>query len=237
MLNCNTAMICVRAARFYLPLLCLVFWVALNASAQESSPPASSQQAAGFTAEFTSTLIFKDKGHTLLSGRIFASPPLVRFEPQPEEPDRAYNEVQLYDFEQKKMRRVFLDDRIYFQIELTEKARMKAMRDGWIPWKDLPTIKRRKIMLKKDFVNDHPCILYLQERRSEVPVDNQKTSVVSLEYSLVWEAIDLKGLPVRIIYFPPNQSIVVVDYKNMKLADLGPPLFNPPEGFLDLSPF
>ncbi|GEM_PF-1595384 len=234
--NCNTAMICVRAVRFYLLLICLVFLVSLNASAQESSPSASSQQTGEFTADFTSTLIFKDKGYTLLSGRIFASPPLVRFEPQPEEPDRAYNEVQLYDFEHQKMRRVFLDDRIYFQIELNEKARMKAMRDGWIPWKDLQTIKRRKIMLKEDFVNNHPCILYLQERRSEVPAD-KKTSVVSLEYSLVWEAINLKGLPVRIIYFPPNQSIVVVDYKNMKLADLSPPLFNPPEGFLDLSPF
>ncbi len=236
MLNCNTAMTCVWATRFYLPLICLVLLLSLNASGQEPSPPASSQQAEGFTADFSSTLIFKDKARTLLSGRIFASPPLVRFEPQPEEPDQAYNEIQLYDFEHQKMRRVFLDDRIYFQIELTEKARMKAMRDGWIPWKDIPTIKRRKIRLKEDFANDHPCILYLQERRLEVPAD-QKAPVVSLEYSLVWEATNLKGLPVRIIYFPPNQSIVVVDYQNMKLADLDPPLFNPPEGFLDLSPF
>jgi hypothetical protein len=208
----------------------------LNATGQESPPPASSQQAGGFTADFSFTLIFKDKAHTLLSGRIFASPPLIRFEPQPEGPDQAYNEVQLYDFEHQKMRRVFLDDRIYFQIDLTEKVRMKAMRDGWIPWKDIPAIKRRKIRLKEDFVNNHPCILYLQERRAEIPAD-KKASVVSVEYSLVWEATNLKGLPVRIIYFSPNQSTVVVDYQNMKLTDLDPPLFNPPEGFLDLSPF
>jgi len=229
-------MVCDRAARFYLPLTCLVLLLSLNAPAQEPSPPAASQQAGGFTADFTSTLIFKDKSHTLLSGRISASPPLVRFEPQPEEPDGIYNEIQLYDFEHQKIRRVFLDDRIYFLVELTGSARMKAMRDGWIPWKDLPMIKRRKIRLKEDFVNDHPCILYLQERKSEVPVD-KKSTAASLEYSLIWEAINLQGLPVRIIYFLPNQRTVVVDYKNMKLADLDPPLFNPPEGFLNLSPF
>jgi len=236
MRNCSTAMICIRAVRFYLPPVCLVLLLSLKASAQEPSAPTSSRQAGEFTADFVSTLIFKDRSYTLLSGKIFASPPLVRFEPEPEEPDRVYNEVQLYDFDHQKMRRVFLDDRIYFQIELNEKARIKAMQDGWIPWKDLPMIKRRKIRLKEDVVNDHPCILYLQERRLEVPAD-KKAAAVSLEYSLVWEATHLNGLPVRIIYFLSNQRIVVADYKNMKLADLDPPLFNPPEGFLDLSPF
>jgi hypothetical protein len=229
-------MIGIQAARFCFPLVCVVLLFSLKASAQGSSPQISSQQAEGFTADFSSTLIFKDKAHTLSSGRIFASPPLVRFEPQPEEPDQAYNEVQLYDFEHQKMRRVFLDDRIYFQIELSEKARIKAMQEGWIPWKDFPMIKRRKIRLKEDVINDHPCTLYLQERRWEVPADKMAPAEF-LEYSLVWEATSLKGLPVRIIYFLPNQRIVVIDYKNIKLANLDPPLFNPPDGFIDLSPF
>jgi hypothetical protein len=226
----------ISPARFYLPILCLVLLISGYASAQEPPATAPPQQARTFTADFTSSLIFKDKSYTLLSGRIFASPPLVRFEPQPEEPDRDYNEVQLYDFEQQKMRRVFLDDRIYFQIELNEKARINAMQDGWIPWKDPPMIKRRRIRLKEDVVNDHPCILYLQERRLEAPADRKATARF-LEYSLIWEAAHLNGLPVRIVYFLPNQRIVVVDYKNMKPADPNPSQFSPPEGFLDLSPY
>lgn len=236
MQNSNTAM---RGARLLAwVLLCgLLFLPPTHTlAAQEPPAQASSQQAIGFTADFFSRVIFRDKDLTIMSGKLYAAPPQVRFEPEPEEPTAAYNEIQLYDFEQQKMRRVFLDDRIYFQIELSENARIKAMRDGWIPWKDHPNIKQTMIRLKEDFVNGHPCVLYLQERKIEAMTDN-KTSAPFLEYSLIWEATDLKRLPVRIIYFPPNHSTVVVDYKNMKLADLDPPLFNPPEGFVNLSPF
>jgi len=171
-----------------------------------------------------------------MSGKIYTLPPRVRFEPRSEEEEEAYSEVQLYDFENQKMRRVFFDDKIFFQIELTEKNRFKAMQDGWIPWKDLPNTKRRKIKLKEDLANDHPSILYLQERKIEVPGD-KKSSPILPEYSLIWEATHLKDLPVRIIYFLSNQRTVVVDYKNAKLADLEPTFFQPPEEFLNLSPF
>jgi hypothetical protein len=215
---------------------CLLFLFVVNAFGQELSVPTPSPQAIGFTADFTSRVIFKDREHTAMSGKIYLLPPRVRFELLSEEEDVIYQEVQLYDFEHLKMRRVFQNDKIFFQIELTEKNRVKAMQEGWIPWKDFPNTKRRKIKLKEDLVNDHPCILYLQERKIEIP-GGSKPPAHFFEYSLVWEASDLKDLPVRIIYFLTNQRTVVVDYNNARLVDPEPTLFQPPEGFVDLSPF
>lgn len=226
----------VRIPLVYFQLFCLWLLLPGNAFTQESSIQTTSQSVIGFTADFTSRVIFHDKEQTLMSGKIYTLPPRVRFEPRFEEEDEAYGEVQLYDFENQKMRRVFFDDKIFFQIELTERNRFKAMQDGWIPWKDLPNTKRRKIKLKEDLVNDQPCVLYLQERKIEAPAD-KKSSSIFLEYSLIWEATHLKDLPVRIIYFLSNQRTVVVDYKNARLSDMDPKFFQPPDEFLNLSPF
>ena len=236
MRNCERTLPSVWIPLAYFQLFCLLLLFSTNAYAQESSVQTVTQPAMGFTADFTSRILFKNKEQTIVSGKIYTLPPRVRFEPRPAEEEETYNEVQLYDFEQQMERRVFLDDRIYFQVELTESARMKAMREGWIPWKDHPNTKRRKIKLKEDLVNDHPCILYLQERKIETPTD-KKSSSIFVEYNLIWEATNLQGLPVRIIYFLSNQRTVVVDYKDAKLAEMEPTFFQPPEGFLNLSPF
>jgi hypothetical protein len=226
----------VRALLACFQLFCLLLLLPRDVFPQESSVQTTPQPGTGFTADFTSKMIFNNKEQTILSGKLYTLPPRVRFEPHSEEEDEAYGEVQLYDFEDQKMRRVFFDDKIFFQIDLTERNRFKAMLEGWIPWKDLPNTKRRKIKLKEDLVNGHPCILYLQERKIEAPAD-KKSSFTFLEYSLIWEAADLKELPVRVIYFLPNQRTVVVDYKNARLSDMDPTFFQPPEGFLNLSPF
>jgi len=215
------------------PLFFLAFTV-LAEEPQGQAPP--SQEPIGFTADFVSTLIPQAREKSIFSGRIYASPPRIRFEPYRQEGNGSYNEIHLYDFERQQMRRVFLEDKIYFEVELNETSRLKAMQDGWIPWKDLPNTKRRKIRLKEDFANDHPSVLHLLERRIEIP-RAKKPNFIFQEYSLFWEATDLKGLPVRIIYLLSDRTTVVLDYKNVKLEEPDPSLFEPPKGFRNLSPF
>lgn len=234
MRNCNSALppLLFSIALFFLPFSL----VSSIASAKDPLVQTSSSQVFRFTADFMSTVILHNQDKAVMNGRIYSSPPLVRFEPHPEEGIGSYNEILLYDFERQKVRRVFLGDKIYFEDELTERNRLKAMQEGWIPWRDLPNTQRRKIKLKEDFVNDHPCVLYLLERKLEIPT-GKKPSSIARQYSLFWEATDLNNLPVRIIYFLPEKSAVVVDYKDVKLEDPDPALFTTPEGFLNLSPF
>ena len=217
-------------------LLGSLFFLRSPVLAEEPQGQTPSQEPIGFTADFVSTHIPQVREKSVMIGRIYALPPRIRFEPYGQEGDGSYNEVHLYDFERKQMRRVFLDDKIYFEVELNENSRLKAMQDGWIPWKDFPNTKRRKIRLKEDLANDHPSVLNLLERRLEIP-RAKKSNLIYQEYSLFWEATDLKGLPVRIIYFLSDRTTVVVDFKNVKLENPDPSLFDPPNGFRNLSPF
>ena len=217
-------------------LLGSLLFLSSTVSPEDPQGQTPSQESIGFIADYSSTKIPQAREKSVMSGSITASPPRVRFEPYSEEGNVSYHEVHLYDFERQQMRRVFLDDKIYFEAELNENSRIKAMRDGWIPWKDLPNTTRRKIRLKEDFANDHPSVLYLLELKVEIP-RAKKSKLTFQEYSLLWEATDLKGLPVRIIYFLPDRTTVVVDYKNVKLEDPDPSLFEPPKGFRNLSPF
>lgn len=189
------------------------------------------------TAELLSTTYFQGHVTGTSKGKIYLSASRIRFEPVADEDSEGYNELFLYDFKQKAMRRVFPDDRIYFEIALSERSRFKAMRDGWIPWEDSPEVKRRWIRLKEDFMNGHPCTLELLERTMQVPAGKKGKTRRLSDYSLYWKAQDLNNQPVRIVYFLPSQSVVIVDYRDARWETADPKLFRPPEGFLSLSPF
>lgn len=213
-----------------------VGFLILGSSVHAQDAASSPQESLGFNADFSSTTILRDRGEIVQEGRIYALGSRIRLEPKGEEGADGYKEAQIYDFDRLKMYRVFPGDRIYFESDLTKNSRLKAMQDGWIPWEDDPQIQRRKIRLKEDMINDYSCILYLQERRREISTGRKSTTILT-EYSLVWEAHDLKSFPVRIIYFPTSRRIVIVDYKNVVHQKLETSLFRPPEGFLNLNPF
>ena len=205
-----------------------------------SVPSASAQdlpEGISFSADFLSTSIRRDQVSDVVKGRVYISPPSVRLEPEAHETSKGYKEIFLYDFDEKKQRRVFLDDQIYFETPISEKSFFKAMQEGWIPWEDAPDIKRRWIRLKEDFMHGHPCVLELLERSAEVPTGKDDDTTRVFSYSLYWKATDLNHLPVRIVYFPRNQRVVIVDYSDIKVGKTDAALFLPPEGFLNLNPF
>ncbi len=203
-------------------------------SGSESHPAEPSDYA--FTADFVSSIFVEDRRIPQQRARVHVAAPSVRVELAPEESDRAYNEIILYDFGQKKMRRIFLDDRIYFEHSISSALVEKAMLEGWIPWEDFPNIKRQSIKLKEDVVNGHPCRLMLHERVLTVSgVKGEERRIRS--YHLRWEASDLNFLPVRIIYFMNDGGGVMVEYENIRAGRPDPVLFQTPEGFLHLSPF
>jgi hypothetical protein len=233
MRNCRVALLRFRfASLLFFYVIFLSSSVLAQAVPAETAPPV----ALDFTADYIFTIIFGDKEKSVTHGKIYVSPPRIRVEPHPEKGGSGYSEYLLYEFKERKMQRIFPKERIYFETDITERNWLKAMRDGWIPWEDFPKIERRKIKLKEDMANGHPCILYLQERKAEIP-RGKEAPLIQKEYILRWEATDLKNLPVRVVYFLQPGNTVIVDYNNVKVEEFILSFFAPPEGFLNLSPF
>ena len=187
------------------------------------------------TADFSTVVVFQDKVRKSVHGKIYLSPPYVRIEPELLDIQEDYGETFLYDWSRRKMRRVFADDQIFFEVGLSRKSRQKAMQEGWIPWKKSRNRSLRWIRLKEDFVNGRPCVLELLERTEKIKRRGGTTWI--RDYSLYWKALDLDRVPVRIIYFMPDKSTVFIDYTNIELQPIPVRLFQPPEDFLSLSPF
>ncbi len=189
-------------------------------------------------ADYLATSLFHNRITDIREGEIYLFNKKVRFEPKAENGTTGYQNVFLYNFKENKMRRIFPQDKIFFEIDLSEKTRIKAMRDGWIPWKDFPEVERRWIKLKEDVVNGQACVLELLERRVEVKSKKKRKKPQFLyDYSLYWKATDLDGLPVRIVYFLRGGTVVIVNYNDIKTEEMDASLFLPPENFVSLSPF
>jgi hypothetical protein len=59
----------------------------------------------------------------------------------------------------------------------------------------------------------------------------------SLDYALVWNAVEPGRLPIRVIYTQDGTRTVVVTYRNIENQSVDPGWFVVPDGFSNLSPF
>ncbi len=138
-----------------------------------------------------------------------------------------YAEYQVYDFNRKRLYRVFPDDRIYFEALLSSPLAFKAHVEGWAP--PPADLSVRTIPLKDDPVDGSPAMLTLVERR--------RGRGRAPEYTLVWTAVPPGRLPARVVYRQDGGQTVVLAYRRVEPRTVDPSTFAVPDGFVNLSPF
>jgi len=204
----------------------LVFVMRLAATAQVS-PPAASDAAAVVAADIEQTVLTPDGRATTTTTKLYLADAKARLEPENGSGRAGYAEFHLYDFERKRFYRVFPDDRIYFDIELSTPLAVRAFVEGWAP--QPPEVTVRSIPLKDDDLDGVPARLALVERR----VGKHPTP----DYALVWTAVAPRRLPLRVMYMQEGSRTVIVSYRNVESQAFDPGRFSIPEGFSNLSPF
>jgi hypothetical protein len=208
-------------------LLGLALAVGLPATAQVS-PPAASDATAVVAADIEQTVLTPDGRATTTTTRLYLADTKARLEPESGAGRAGYAEFHLYDFERKRFYRVFPDDRIYFDIELSTPLAVRAFVEGWAP--QPPEVTVRSIPLKDDDLLDGvPARLALVERR----VGTHPTP----DYALVWTSVAPRRLPLRVMYMQEGTRTVIVSYRNVESQAFDPGRFSIPEGFSNLSPF
>ena len=198
----------------------------LPATAQ-GLPPAASDATAVVAADIEQTVLTMDGRATTTTTRLYLADAKARLEPDSGSGRAGYAEFHLYDFERKRFYRVFPDDRIYFDIELSTPLAVRAFVEGWAP--QPPEVTVRSIPLKDDDLDGVPARLALVERR----VGKHPTP----DYALVWTAVAPRRLPLRVMYMQEGTRTVIVSYRNVESQAFDPGRFSIPEGFSNLSPF
>ncbi len=194
------------------------------ASALAQTPP---EPIPVLAAEMEQTVLTPDGHSATTTATLLIAGSTVRVEPESSSGRTGYAEYHLYDFERKRLYRVFPDDRIYFDLVLSVPLAVRAFVEGWAPAP--PEISVRAIPLKDDEIDGRPARLSLVERR----VGRRP----SLDYALVWNAVESQRLPIRVIYTQDGTRTVVVTYRHIENRSVDHGWFVVPEGFSNLSPF
>ena len=195
---------------------------ATESNAPEAPPPASFPD---LSAELQITLIDRSghssttKSHILRSGRV------VRYEARETDPP----EITIRDYNQSKEFRIYDNDKIYFETAIPVRGEVKAQRDGMFPWKEYEQIELKRIVLRTDTVEGHPCEIVLMLRS----LKDQKAS--GIEYTLLWEATDLNRQPLRVAYHQTN-TLVITELRNIAPGPVDASLLKPPDGYSGMSP-
>ncbi|HEY4486007.1 MAG TPA: hypothetical protein VI702_06805 [Nitrospiria bacterium] len=158
--------------------------------------------------------------HILRSGRV------IRYEARDTDPP----EITIRDYNQSKEFRIFDNDKIYFETAIPLRGEVKAQRDGMFSWQDYEQIEIKRIVLRADRIEGHPCEIVLMLRS----LKNQKAS--GIEYTLLWEATDLNRQPLRVAYHQTN-TLVITELRNIVPGPVNSALLKPPEGYSGMSPF
>lgn len=218
-------------ARISLRMMGIVFavllWPSFSAAEAPSAPPPAVESLPDLTADLQSTFIDRN-GHTsVTTAHIYRSGRLVRYEHTQTDPP----EVWIMDYGQMKEYRIYAGDKIYFETPFASRLSYKAHREGLIRLEGNPAIIENRIVLRGDTIEGHPCDIVLLIRtikgRNELGAD----------YTLLWEARDLKRQPIRVAYHETNNTLFILDLRAVKLEPVDPVLLQPPQGFAGMSPF
>ena len=198
------------------------------AAAEETTPaPPAAELFPDLTADLQMTLI-DSKGHTSLSTvRIHRSGKSVRYEHTETDPP----EVSIIDFDKMKEYRIYAGDKIYFESPISNRSSFKAQREGLIPAESNPNLVEKRVFLREDTLEGHPCEIILRIRS----IKDQKEA--GSDYTLLWEARDLNRQPLRVAYYQGNSTFSIVDLRNIRLGPVDPALLQPPAGFASMNPY
>ena len=160
-------------------------------------------------------------------GQIYSHGQKVRFEWN----DAGKHEVALYDYKESKEYRLYKDDRIYFESELSNKMFYRARREGLIQAEEDPAVKVTRLFLGETVWDGRPCEITLKVRtikRNGRPLS---------DYTLLWEALDLDRHVVRVAYYRTARMFIIIEYRDAKQAPTDPTLFELPEDYLNFTPY
>jgi len=158
---------------------------------------------------------------------VYKSGPVIRYEQHHVDPP----EISIFDYVQKKEYRVYEGDHIFFELDITDRVRLRAQREGLIPFVEDPNIEVKHLSLGRTVVEGHPSEIILQVRR----LKREKRPLA--EYTLLWEALDLDRQPIRIAYHQTARTLVVVEYRNLQPGPIDSALLRVPAGYLSFTPF
>ena len=237
----------------------LSFLTAQSSIGSDSSPhpplpdrPAGGQEQTALTGlKADLKIILQDRFGRLssLEHHFYKAGRLVRIEPPPsspvdpnlpdgQRPTGPSEDIYIYDYTKRKQYRLIPSSNIYFETGIPPAGLIEAQREGWISLEESSNVETKKLKLAETTFDGHPCLLYLKVRSlmaAEGP--KQKRKRLAVEYSLLWEAADLENLPVRIVYTGPDFITKIIEYRNARIERMDAALFQPPKGFLGLSPF
>ena len=140
-------------------------------------------------------------------------------------------ELTLFDYENKMEYRLYEGDHIYFEVILQDTLFYKARREGLIPAEEREGVDVTRISLGKTVWDNHPCEIILKIRTAK-----RQDNLIS-DYTLIWEALDLEQMPVKVAYYRTNRVLVIVEYLNAHQQTFDPSYFEVPKGFLALEQY
>jgi len=204
--------------------------LALAAAVSASEPaelPSVVEALPDLSAELQSTLIDRN-GHTAVTtAHIYRSGHFIRYEHTRTDPP----EIWIMDYGDLKEYRIYAGDKIYFETTIAKRLSYKAQREGLIPPEPRPEILERRIRLKEDTLDGHPCDMILLVRT----IKGRKE--FGADYTLIWEARDLQNQWIRVVYNQANFTLYIQDLRNIKMEPINPDLLRPPDGFAAMSPY
>jgi len=202
-------------------------WIPTVSGAEPSEPPSAVETLPDLSADLQSTLIDRS-GHTAVTTvHIYRSGKMVRYEHTRTDPP----EIWIMDYGDLKEYRIYAGDKIYFETPIAQRLSYKAQREGLIPPEARPEVVERRIYLKDDTLDGHPCDMVLLIRSIKGRKD------FGADYTLVWEARDLDNQWIRVAYHQANFTLFIQDLRSVKLEPVKPELLHPPDGFAEMSPY
>jgi hypothetical protein len=217
-----------RMAQTVMGIVLAVSLFAAGAAAEEplASPPAV-EPLPDLSADLQITSIDRNGHSTVSAVHIYRSGKLVRYEHRLLDPP----EISIMDFDQMKEYRIYDGDKIYFETSFANRLLYKAQREGLIQLDESPEVLQNRIVLREDKIEGHPVDIVLLIRT----VKNRKE--FGTEYTLRWEARDMKGQLLRVAYHQAGNTLTIVYFQNAKLGPVDPVLLQPPPGFVSMNPY
>jgi hypothetical protein len=162
-----------------------------------------------------------------IKGQIYSSGKKVRVERNDIDPP----EISIFDYERRKEYRLYDDDRIFFESELSNTGFYKARREELIQADEGPNVEVAHLLLGEMVWDGRPCEIILKIRT----LNRQGLTVY--DYTFLWEALDLDHRTVKAAYYRTARMFIIVEYRNARQGSLEPTLFEPPEDYLNLTPY
>lgn len=191
---------------------------------------------AGLSFLKTTILLTKDREDILQQQKFYSEGEMVRIEEESSGIEGNPG-VRIYDFQKKKLYTIMLDIRLYMEQDIGIEKEYLMFEIP--PEKRYANHKNLKVVRTKqgeDTIQGHPAIRYEVKVIRQGEKGRGKEEQVLEQYTL-WEAEDLKEMPVKYEFELPNNTKKIITYIDIKTEAIDPSLFSIPAGYMPISPF